>query len=353
MRQDWNLEYEIDGDRHPRGARAVGEWQEDRRPTGAGNRFGSVGFEGVSFAEHRGRWEPVDDRRNGFRKGECRHRGGDRPSGMPRLVRRCRRLDPGGRLPETGEGIQVRLSKSWIIASKDFAIFRKKRNILYSILVVPFLVSVLFPAVVAFAGRNGGRGIPAAQLPVLLPAFSFFYMILSGFIPTSIASYSIVGEKVEKSLEPLLATPTTDGEILLGKGISAFLPPIAAILGGSAVFMVLMDLVTRGTLGYDFFPNWNAGIVLFLMVPLAAIMSVEWNVIISSRVSDVRVAMQLGALLVLPFGGIYVGGELNLISLGDASNLLIIAGILLVVDVLLLYVARATFRREEILTKWK
>ena len=247
----------------------------------------------------------------------------------------------------------MRLSKSWIIASKDFAIFRKKRNILYSIVIVPLLVSVLFPAVVAFAGRgNGGRGIPAAQLPVLLPSFAFFYMILAGFIPTSIASYTIVGEKVEKCLEPLLATPTTDGEILLGKGIAAFLPPIAAILGGSTVFMVLMDLVTRGPLGYAFFPNLNAGLVLFLMVPLAAIMSVEWNVIVSSRVSDVRVAMQLGALLVFPFGGIYVGGELNLISLGDARNLLIIAGILLVVDVLLLYVAKATFRREEILTKW-
>jgi len=248
----------------------------------------------------------------------------------------------------------MRLSKSWIIASKDFAIFRKKRNILYSILIVPFLVSVLFPAVILFAGhRNGGTGVPAAQLPVLLPSFAFFYLILAGFLPTSIASYSIVGEKVEKCLEPLLATPTTDGEILLGKGISAFLPPIAAILSGSAVFMFLMDLVTRGTLGYDFFPNWSAGTVLFLLVPLATVMGVEWNVIISSRVSDVRVAMQLGALLVLPLGGIYVGGELKLIPLGDTSILLIIAGILLVVDLLLLYVAKATFRREEILTKWK
>jgi ABC-2 type transport system permease protein len=248
----------------------------------------------------------------------------------------------------------VRLSKSWIIASKDFAIFLKKRNIIYSILVVPLLVSVLFPAVIVLAGHsNGGTGIPAARLLILLPSFAFFYLILAGIIPTSIASYSIVGEKVEKCLEPLLATPTTDGEILLGKGISAFLPPIAAILGGSAVFMVLMDLVTQGTLGYNFFPNWNAGIVLFLMVPLAAIMSVEWNVIVSSRVSDVRVAMQLGALLALPFGGIYVSGELNLIPLGDTNNLLVIAGILSVIDVLLLYVARATFRREEILTKWK
>jgi hypothetical protein len=38
-------------------------------------------------------------------------------------------------------------------------------------------------------------------------------------------------------------------------------------------------------------------------------------------------------------------------ALGNTG--IIIAGILLVIDLLLLYVARATFRREEILTKWK
>ncbi len=248
----------------------------------------------------------------------------------------------------------MRLSKSWIIASKDFATFTKKRNIIYTVFVVPILVAVLFPAVITFAGhRNGGSGIPAAQLPVLLPAFTFFYMILAGFIPTTIASYSIVGEKVEKCLEPLLATPTTDSEILLGKGISSFLPPIAAILGGSTLFMALMDLATRDALGYLFFPNWSAGIVLFLLVPLAAIMSVEWNVMVSARVSDIRVAQQLGALMVIPFAGIYVSGELNIIPLGSTNDLLIIAGILLLVDLLLLPVVRSTFRREEILTRWK
>ncbi len=248
----------------------------------------------------------------------------------------------------------MRLSKSWIIASKDFKVFFKKKNIIYSILIIPLIVSLLFPAVIELAGhRNGSSGIPASVLTILLPAFSFFYLILAGMIPTTLASYSIVGEKVEKSLEPLLATPTTDEEILLGKGISAFLPPIASILGGAALFMVLMDLTTYATLGYYFFPNWNTGIILFLMVPLAAVMSVEWNVIISARVSDVRVAQQFGFLLVLPFGGIYVAGELGLINLGDAGNLLIIAGILLIIDLFLLYAAKATFRREEILTKWK
>jgi ABC-2 type transport system permease protein len=248
----------------------------------------------------------------------------------------------------------MRLKRSWIIASKDFKIFLKKKNIIYSILVVPLIVSFLFPIVIVLTGHsNDGSGIPAAELPLLLHAFSFFYLILAAMIPTTIASYSLVGEKVEKSLEPLLVTPTTDSEILLGKGIAAFLPPIGAILGGTTIFMVLMDLVTYGTLGYYFFPNWNAAIVLFLMVPLAVMMSVEWNVIVSARVSDVRAAQQIGILLILPFGAMYVAGELNLIQLGNPSDLLIIAGILLLVDALLLYVAKATFQREEILTKWK
>ena len=248
----------------------------------------------------------------------------------------------------------MRLSKSWIIASKDFKMFMKKKNIIYSIVMVPLIISFLLPAVIDYAGQNSGlKGFPASELVILLPAFTFFYLILAGMIPTTIASYTIVGEKVEKSLEPLLATPTTDGEILLGKGIAAFVPPIAAILGGATIFMILMDIVTQSRLGYYYFPNWNAAIVLFLMVPLAAIISVEWNVIVSSRVSDVRVAQQIGILVMLPFAGIYVAGELNIIQLGMTSNLLIISGILLAVALLLLYVSRATFRREEILTKWK
>jgi len=57
--------------------------------------------------------------------------------------------------------------------------------------------------------------------------------------------------------------------------------------------------------------------------------------------------------LMLPFGGISVAGEPRLVQLGNGTNLLTIAGVLMVVDILFLYVAKATFRRQEILTKWK
>jgi len=249
----------------------------------------------------------------------------------------------------------MRLSKSWIIASKDFKVFLRKRNIIYLTFVVPLVVGIVFPVLIYYLVhyRAGSHSTSLAELIILLPAFQFFFLMLAGVIPTYIASYTIVGEKLEKSLDRLLAAPVTDGEILLGKGISAFLPPMAAILSGSVIFMALMDLVTEPRLGYYFFPTWNSWIVLFLMVPLAVVLSVEWNVIVSSRVSDVRVAQQLGALAAFPFIGIYVGGETNLIDLGATNDLLVIAGALLAADLVLFFAARATFQREEILTRWK
>src|SRR5438093_1496849 len=116
--------------------------------------------------------------------------------------------------------------------------------------------------------------------------------------------------------------------------------------------MVLIDQVTRNTLGYLYFPNWTMGIILLLIMPLSAILSILLNVIISSRINDVRSAQQLGTLVVLPFSGIYVSAEIGILPL-DVNNLLLISVPLLAIDLFLFYISRLTFRREEILTKWK
>jgi ABC-2 type transport system permease protein len=245
----------------------------------------------------------------------------------------------------------MRLRKSWIIAAKDLKVIIRKRTVLYTVVMLPLIISILFPVVIEISGQRSG-GIPAAYLPVLLSAFAFFYVIIPAIIPTPIASYSIVGEKVEKSLEPLLATPITDGEILLGKSIAAFIPSIIATYAGAAIFMVLMDSITYSKLGYLYYPNWGMGLILLVLAPLAATLSIEMNVIASSRVSDVRTASQLGALMFIPFVVIYVAGEIGIITL-DTNNLLIIAAIMAVLVLVLFYISTATFRREEILTKWK
>lgn len=245
----------------------------------------------------------------------------------------------------------MKLSKAWIIALRDFKIFRRQKMIWYSILIFPIITAVIFPLVMEFGGGRTG-GILLKRYPMLLDAFSFFFVIGAAFIPLTIASYSIVGEKIEKSLEPLLATPILDSEILLGKTISAFVPVLISMYTGATVFMALMDEVTYGKLGYFYFPNWSIATLLLVLVPVAIILGVEYSVIISSRVNDVRSATGLGIFMFLPFIGIYLASEIGVITL-DTNTILIISGIILAIDVLLFFIATATFNREEILTKWK
>jgi len=246
----------------------------------------------------------------------------------------------------------MRLSKAWLVASRDFKIFRRQKNIWYSIIIFPTLISVLFPAILEFAGQRNAGLLTTANLPNLLNSFSFFIVIGAAYIPLGIASYSIVGEKIEKSLEPLLATPLTDGEILLGKAIAAVLPTLAAMYAGAAVFMVGVDAATFGKLSYYYFPNWTFGVMLLVLVPVAVLMSVLYSIIVSSRVNDVRSANSYGILIFVPFLAIYFASEINIIRL-DINGFLIIAGILSAIDIALYFVSTKAFQREEILTKWK
>jgi ABC-2 type transport system permease protein len=247
----------------------------------------------------------------------------------------------------------MRLSKAWIIAARDFKIFRRVKNVWYSIIIFPVVISVLFPTILEYLTLRGNPGLSAPSvLPNLLNSFSFFLVIGAAYVPLGIASYSIVGEKVEKSLEPLLSTPLTDGEILLGKAVSAVIPTLVAMYAAAAVFMIGIDVVTFGTLGYYYFPNWNIAILLLVLIPVAIVMSVLFSVIVSSRVNDVRSANSFGIFILFPLLAVYLLSETSIIAL-EVNGLLIISGILLAVDVALFFVGIKTFRREEILTKWK
>ena len=141
-------------------------------------------------------------------------------------------------------------------------------------------------------------------------------------------------------------------EKLLGKKISPILPTLTATYAGAPVFMVGIDASTTPKLGYDYFLNWTIATELLMLIPAAVIMSVLFTVLVSSRINNARGATQVGTLIVVPLGILYVAGEIDIINL-DVNTLLLVAGILSEVDVVLFFVSAATFQQEEILTKWK
>jgi len=243
------------------------------------------------------------------------------------------------------------LQNAWNVALKDFKIYTKKGSVIYATAAMPLIVGVGFPLIVDYSLHRATKGLSAAAAPGLMDSLSIWFIIGAAIIPTAIASYSLVGEKIQKSLEPMLATPMTDEDILLGKTLSGLLVPVGALYAGSIFFMVLMDYFTSDLLGYNYYPNWHIGTIL-LGAPLAALLSVEVNVIISSRMTDVRSAQQSGALLMFPFIALFLASELGFFELND-TNLVVLAGVLAAVSVAMFFVAKATFQREEILTRWK
>jgi ABC-2 type transport system permease protein len=244
----------------------------------------------------------------------------------------------------------MRISKAWIVAAKDMKVFLRKKYAIYSLVLFPLIVGIGLPLVLRFAGAKQG-GLHGAGLLNVLSAFSFFFVIGAAALPSVLASYSLVGEKIEKSLEPLLATPITDVELLLGKSIAAFIPSAGALYISSVAFMALADLVTHNTLGYSYFPNWTIGLVLLVLVPLSAVLSIEWSVIVSSRANDARAAQMQGLFIVLPLAAVYVASEVGAISM-DVKTILIISAVILTAEIILFFLSTKTFRREEILTKW-
>lgn len=171
-------------------------------------------------------------------------------------------------------------------------------------------------------------------------------------IPTVTASYSFVGEKVNKSLEPLLATPITDTELLLGKAGSIFALSMTATVAAFVVATVTVDVLTEPVLGYYPLPTpfWIAGIVL--LAPGMCMLSILTNVMVSSRVNDVRVSQQVGSIVILPLLAFFISGLSGVMS-AEASSLAFFSGLIFAADAVVLWLSLRIFRREEILVRWK
>ena len=251
----------------------------------------------------------------------------------------------------------MRLWKAWIVTNKDVSIFRKNKYIFYSLIGMPLIFGIAMPLLFVFIlnAEASSPSITSAELlttPSLFANISAMYLVvIAAILPSVIASYSFVGEKIEKSLEPLLATPTTDGELLLGKSLAAFVPCIAITYLGAAISTPIIDYWSFTKLGVLLLPNVYWALVIFVIAPLACILSVEGNVIVSSRVNDIRAAQQVGSLITLPLILLVVVGT----ETAQLSVLLamLISVILAVADIALFFVSKETFQREEILTKWK
>ena len=195
------------------------------------------------------------------------------------------------------------------------------------------------------------EGLECSQF-LILQQFMVLFLMMPAIIPITIASYSIVGEKTTRTLEPLLATPITTFELLAGKALAAVLPALFASTFSFLVFAAGTALLaTSPAVALQLFSAlWL--LAIFVVGPLLSLAGVSLSVMISSRVNDPRVAEQMAALIVLPVVALFLSQIFGVITINQ-TFVLIIAAALVVVDTALMYFATQLFQRETILTRWK
>jgi ABC-2 type transport system permease protein len=256
----------------------------------------------------------------------------------------------------------------WTILRREFIETLRNRLLVSTIIIPPVILTV---APILLGSAIGERELPPelatavlAQKPewaAFTPAelagafavqqFLVFFLLMPAYIPLSIATFSIIGEKQARSLEPVLAAPISTVELLTGKAVAALVPGVLAGWITYVVFVALASVVYGPNLfGVVTDASWLAGV--FLLGPAVGLASVVAGVIVSSRVSDPRVAQQVGGVIIVPIVAIVLVQATGTILVG-ALGYTVLAVIVLAIALVGLRIGVRLFDRESILTRWR
>ena len=200
------------------------------------------------------------------------------------------------------------------------------------------------PAVVGLDPKDAVQGLIATYFLIL-------FMLIPTVVPLTIAIYSVIGEKAARTLEPLLAAPVRVGELLLAKSLASAIPAVLVTWSAYLVYLLAVGAIGSGAaVKAVTAPRWILAIIV--MVPLLTLLSVNLGILISTRVNDVRVAQQIGGLVVVPIVGIGIAQVTGRVVLNNES-FVGTAVFLVVVDAIVFAAARVAFQRENILSRWR
>lgn len=230
------------------------------------------------------------------------------------------------------------------IVHKELRDLRRNGNIVYAMVVLP-IIFLIQPVIEVLT-------ISSSASSTLRHEHSLVYMLaIPALVPAALAAYSIVGERTQGTLEPLLSTPVQAKELILGKALAVLLPSVAVAYAVFAFFIVVVESFAAPGVASSLIqlPDVVAQLVF---TPLLATWSIWVGMAISARSSDPRSASQLSILVSLPTVAVT-----SLIAFGVIPARLPIAlgfGIgLLVLDRLGWRGAALVFDRERLITSTK
>ena len=240
------------------------------------------------------------------------------------------------------------MSFSWTrvgaILHKELRDYRRNRFVIGTMAATPVLFITL-PMIQLIAANVTGN---TANLSLRIGLSLLYMLVIPVTMPSVLSAYSVVGEREQGTLEPVLTTPIRREEFLIAKALAAFVPTIVIayivfgiFLGAAALFAhpVIVSAIYAG----------SHVLVQLLFTPLLAGWAIWVGIAVSTRSTDVRAAQQLSMLGSLPPLIIVALMSLNVIT--ESTILAIgLAAALLAFDLVAWRVVAAMFDRERLVT---
>jgi ABC-type Na+ efflux pump permease subunit len=231
------------------------------------------------------------------------------------------------------------------VIRKELLDYRRKRSIVLTMSILP-CIFLINPVLTIFLTSASGA---SSALDKTVSISLIFFLVIPVIMPSTLAAYSVVGEREQGTLEPLLTTPIRSQEFILGKAAAILVPTVALSYLVFGLFLAAVRLFANSVVASALFHQGPILLALILFTPLLAGWSIVVGMAISVRASEIRVAQQLGMLASVPLIGVFVLLALGVIRPTFLVAILFPVG-LLVIDVRALRVVARMFDRERLVT---
>jgi ABC-2 type transport system permease protein len=231
------------------------------------------------------------------------------------------------------------------VVHKELLDYRRKRSIVVSMVFLPilFLVEPIVSIFVAHPVESSSALDNYVVLPLL------YMLLIAVVMPSTLAAFTVVGEREQGTLEPLLTTPLREQEFIIGKAAAVVIPSVVLSYLVYGLFLAAVALFAHPDIASAVFHDGPTLLALFLFAPLVAGWSVVVGMAVSVRASEVRVAQQLGMLASFPIIGVVLLLAIGVIHPTFAVAIEFAVG-LLVIDGLALRIVSRMFDRERLVT---
>ncbi len=231
------------------------------------------------------------------------------------------------------------------IFAKELREYRRNRNVfIYATAILP-LIFIIQPVIQVFT-------LSSKASALLHHEHTLIYMLaIPVLVPATLAAYSVVGERIQGTLEPLLSTPVRREELLLGKALAAFVPSVVVAYAVFGLYVAIVELFASPGVASALVRGPDV-LAQLVFTPLLAAWSIWVGIALSARSSDPRTAQQLSIFASLPTVAVTSLIAFNVIP----ANIRVAAGFGIGLLVLLRVGARfvpAVFDRERLITSTK